>query len=109
RIENTLPAAEAAIARGFAIECDIQLSADDRVIVFHDDTLDRLTSATGDIAKHSLAEIRAARFRAGDAVIPTLEDLLDLVDGRVPLIVEFKSRFAGDRRLAAVAGAVLAG
>ena len=45
-IENTLAAAEAAIAAGFAIECDVQMSADEEIFVFHDDTLDRLTDAT---------------------------------------------------------------
>ncbi len=47
RIENTLPAAEAAIAHNFAIECDLQATADGRVVVFHDDVLDRLTEPTG--------------------------------------------------------------
>ena len=50
RIENTLPAAEAAIAHDFAIECDLQPTADGRVVVFHDDTLDRLTEAQGPVA-----------------------------------------------------------
>ena len=109
RIENTLAAAEAAMAKNFAIECDVQLTADDRVIVFHDDTLDRLTKAHGDVARKTLAEIRAARFRSGDATIPTLEDLLDLVQGRVPLVIELKSRFTGDRRLEAAAADVLLG
>ena len=56
-IENTLRAAEAAIAGGFAIECDIQLSADGEAIVFHDETLDRLTDATGPLSALSAAEI----------------------------------------------------
>jgi glycerophosphoryl diester phosphodiesterase len=109
RIENTLPAAEAAIAHNFAIECDLQLTADGAVVVFHDDTLDRLTRASGPVASKALAEIRAVRFRDGDATIPTLEELLDLVDGRVPLVIEMKSAFAGDRRLEAAASSILLG
>jgi glycerophosphoryl diester phosphodiesterase len=108
RVENTLPAAEAAMAKNFAIECDVQRTADDRVVVFHDDTLDRLTNLAGDVERKSLAELRAARFKDGDATIPTLDELLDLVDGRVPLVVEFKSTFRGDRRLEAAASASLA-
>ena len=99
RIENTLPAAEAAIAHTFAIECDLQPTADGRVVVFHDDTLDRLTEATGPVGARTLAELRAIRLRDSDAGIPTLEELLDLVDGRVPLVIELKSRWDGDRRL----------
>lgn len=107
RIENTLPAAEAAIAKGFAIECDLQLTADRQVVVFHDDTLDRLTTSSGDVAGKSLSEIRAARFRSGDGTIPTLSDLLDLVNGKVPLVTELKSRWTGERALEAAAAAIL--
>ncbi|HVY20158.1 MAG TPA: glycerophosphodiester phosphodiesterase family protein [Bauldia sp.] len=108
RVENTLPAAEAAIAHNFAIECDLQRTADDRVVVFHDDTLDRLTAGTGLVERKSLAELRATSFRDSDAKIPTLEELLDLVDGRVGLVIELKSAFAGDRRLEAATAAILA-
>lgn len=108
RIENTLPAAEAAIQHNFSIECDLQRTSDDRVVVFHDDTLDRLTNMTGPVERKPLAELRAATFRDGNAKIPTLEELLDLVDGRVPLVIEMKSSFTGDRRLEAAATAILA-
>ncbi len=99
RIENTLPAAEAAIAHDFAIECDLQVTADGRVVVFHDDALDRLTEAAGPVATRTLAELRTIRLTDTDAGIPTLEELLDLVDGRVPLVIELKSQWDGNRRL----------
>jgi glycerophosphoryl diester phosphodiesterase len=108
RIENTLPAAEAAIAHNFAIECDLQPTADGRVVVFHDDELDRLTEATGPVGTRTLAELRALRLRDTDALIPTLEDLLDVVDGRVPLIIELKSLFDGNRRLERAVAPILA-
>lgn len=108
RLENTLPAAEAAIARAFAIECDIQLTADERVVVFHDDTLDRLMRATGPVRDKTLGELRSLRFHESDGHVPTLDDLIELIDGRVPLIVEFKSRFDGDRRLEAAAAPIIA-
>ncbi len=99
RIENTLPAAEAAIAHDFAIECDLQPTADGRIVVFHDDRLDRLAEAEGPVSALSLADLRRVRLRDSDAGIPTLEELLDLVDGRVPLVIELKSQWNGDRRL----------
>ena len=108
RIENTLPAAEAAIAHDFAIECDLQLTADGRVVVFHDDTLDRLSEAEGPVGTRTLADLRAVRLTDSDAGIPTLEELLDLVDGRVPLVIELKSRFDGDRRLEQAVAPILA-
>ena len=95
RVENTLPALEAAVRRAFAIECDVRLSAGGAVVVFHDETLDRLTEATGRVAQLTLAELRKARFRLGDARIPTLAELLDVVKGSVPLVVELKSEAAG--------------
>ena len=58
-IENTLGAAEAAIAGGFAIECDVQVSSDGEAFVLHDETLDRLTGALGAVSAKSAAEIEA--------------------------------------------------
>lgn len=108
RIENTLPAAEAAIARGFAVECDLQLTRDDVAIVFHDDELDRLTEATGPVAARTLAEIKAIPLKGTDARVPTLEELLATVAGRVPLFAEFKSAFNRNRRLEQAAAPRLA-
>ncbi len=108
RIENTLPAAEAAIARNFAIECDVQLTADGRVVVFHDDTLERLSEAEGPVGARTLAELRAIRLHDSDAGIPTLEELLDLVDGRVPLVIELKSQWTGNRQLEKAVAPILA-
>jgi glycerophosphoryl diester phosphodiesterase len=99
-IENTLEAAEAAVARGFAIECDVQLSADGEAMVFHDLTLDRLTEAKGAVKTKTAKALAAARFKAGGAKIPSFRQLLDAVAGRVPIICEIKSEFDGDERLA---------
>jgi glycerophosphoryl diester phosphodiesterase len=108
RIENTIPAAEAAIARGFAIECDLQLTKDDVAIVFHDDTLDRLTEATGPVKARTLAELKAIPLRGTGARIPTLDELLAAIGGRVPVFAEFKSGFDGNRRLEQIAAPRLA-
>ena len=95
-IENTIRAAEAAIAAGFAIECDIQLSLDGEAIVFHDETLDRLTDATGLLSTLSAAEIAKIRIKGSGEPPPTFAALLATVAGRTPIICELKSRFDGD-------------
>ncbi|MCB1502357.1 MAG: glycerophosphodiester phosphodiesterase [Bauldia sp.] len=108
RIENTIAAAEAAIARGFAVECDLQLTRDDVAIVFHDDTLDRLTATTGRVSTMTLAALKAIPLAGTTATIPTLEEFLATIAGRVPLFVEFKSTFDRNRRLEEVAAPALA-
>jgi glycerophosphoryl diester phosphodiesterase len=107
-IENMPAAAAAAIAGNFAIECDIQLSADGEAMVHHDDTLDRLTDGSGALAGKTSAELKQAAFRGTAERMMTLADLCALVAGRVPLLIEVKSRFDGDRRLIARMAEVLA-
>jgi glycerophosphoryl diester phosphodiesterase len=100
-IENTVSAAEAAIARGFPIELDVQLTADNEAIVFHDFELDRLTGQTGLIVERTLADlsrIDIADAKGGDK-IPSFKDYLAKIAGRTPLVIEIKSKFNGDMRL----------
>jgi glycerophosphoryl diester phosphodiesterase len=99
RVENTLGAAEAAIAAGFAIECDVQLSADGEAIVFHDATLDRLCEASGALGGLTVAQIKAAPFRLSSERAPTLPEFLACVRSRTPVVCEIKSAFDGDFRL----------
>jgi len=98
-IENMPAAARAAVAGNFAIECDIQLSADGEAMVHHDHELGRLTEGSGPVADKTAAELKALRFKATDEQMMTLGDLCALVAGKVPLVVEVKSHFNGDRRL----------
>ena len=91
-IENTLPAFAAACENGYGMELDIQFSRDMQVVVFHDDTLKRLTGDPRRVSACTLEELRA--FPLGgveDARIPTLREVLDLVNGRTPLLIELKS------------------
>ena len=99
-VENTASAAEAAIARGFTIECDVQRTADDDAVVFHDFMLERLTG-DGHGAMAALTAEEAARLTLRDTTdrVMRLDDFLSLVGGQVPLIVEVKSAFDGDMRL----------
>jgi glycerophosphoryl diester phosphodiesterase len=107
RIENSLGAAAAAVERGFGIEVDVRLTADERVVVFHDEMLDRLTNTAGPIAGRNLAELRGMRLGGSGERIPSLEELLEAVAGRVPLVIELKSLWNGDARLAQRATALL--
>ncbi|MFV0279500.1 MAG: glycerophosphodiester phosphodiesterase family protein [Rhodoblastus sp.] len=100
RIENSPAAARAAIAGGFAIECDVQLSADGQAMVFHDFDLDRLTAQNGPVRRKSAADLAGIALSGSHDRIPALPDFLTLIDARVPLIVEIKSAFDGDLRLA---------
>jgi glycerophosphoryl diester phosphodiesterase len=105
-IENTLRAADAAIAGGFAIECDLQLSADGEAIVFHDETLERLTDAAGPVSDLSAAEIAKVRIKGSGEPPPVFAAFLDTVAGRTPIVCELKSRFKGDWRIADRAAAL---
>jgi glycerophosphoryl diester phosphodiesterase len=86
--ENSLLAFAAALELGAGIECDLRLTADDRILVFHDQETWRMCSSHLMIGKSTHAEL--SRLRVGDGPIPTLESLLALVDGRVPLLLEIK-------------------
>ena len=107
-IENTVLAAQAAIARGFAIECDVQLTADGEAVVFHDATTGRLLATDTVVARSSAASLAALPFKSGADHVPTLAHFLATIGGRVPLICEIKSLFDGDMRLTDRALAVAA-
>lgn len=90
RPENSLAAAEAAVNAGFAIECDLHPAADGVPVVFHDDDLARLTGQAGCVRDRTSRELAAARLAGTAEHVPTLMELLDLVAGRVPLVIELK-------------------
>jgi glycerophosphoryl diester phosphodiesterase len=86
--ENSLVAFAAALELGAGIECDLRLTADDQIVVFHDADAWRLCASPLLIGRSTLAEI--GRLRLGEGPIPTLASLLHLVAGRVPLLLEVK-------------------
>lgn len=100
RPENTLAAARAAVAGGFSIECDVQLSADGEAMVFHDSALGRLTEASDPVGETDAAALGRLTVAGSAERIPTLPDFLAAVAGAVPVVVEIKSAFDGDLRLA---------
>lgn len=89
-VENTLEAFKKAINKGYAIELDLRITKDNKVVVFHDDTLDRLSSKKGKIEDLTLDEIKNIQL-INKASIPTFEEVLELVNGKVPLLIELKS------------------
>jgi glycerophosphoryl diester phosphodiesterase len=107
-IENMPGAAQAAISGNFGIECDIQLTSDGEAMVHHDDALGRLTEGSGALLGKTAAELKAVKFRDTPERMMTLGDLCALIGGRVPLVIEVKSHFDGDRKLVARMAEVLA-
>jgi glycerophosphoryl diester phosphodiesterase len=106
-IENTASAFQAAIDGGFAIETDVQISADGEAMVHHDFALGRLTLGSRQLAAMTAAGLKEVPFKATSDRIMTLGELCDLVAGRVPLVIELKSRFDDDMTLVARAAEVL--
>lgn len=107
-VENMPGAVQAAIAGNFSIEVDIQLSADSEAMVHHDHALGRLTEATGPLVEKTATELKALTFKDTAERMMSLSDLCALVGGRVPLVIELKSRFDRDRKLVKRMAEVLA-
>lgn len=95
-IENTAVAIAAAAEAGYGIEVDLRIAADGTVMVFHDATLDRLTAATGPLVARTAASLKKIAITGTDARMLTLPELLELVGGRVPLLLEVKSHWGDD-------------
>lgn len=108
RWENTLSAFEAAAQAGYAIECDVRLTSDGIPVVFHDSELKRLTGRDGHVHEHTAAGMRSFAIGGTADRVPTVDDMLDLVDGRVPLVIELKGTMGHDDGLVAAVGERLA-
>ncbi|WP_305987013.1 glycerophosphodiester phosphodiesterase family protein [Roseibium sp. MMSF_3544] len=95
-MENTPTAISRAIEKNFAIEVDLQETADGEALVFHDYTLDRLAEGTGRVIDFPSSELVQIHMKTGTDSLWLLQDLLDLVDGKVPLVIEIKSLMRRD-------------
>ena len=91
-VENSRAAAEAAIAAGYGIELDVQMTADGEAVVFHDDAMPRLTGEPGLVRDYSVAALGRIGLKDGAETVPTFAEFLALVAGRVPLLVEVKDQ-----------------
>ena len=93
--ENSLPAFRRAVENGYAVEFDVHLTSDDVLIVFHDDDLKRMCGVDKKTDSCTLAELREQRLSGGDEVIPTFEEVLSVIDGKVPILLEIKKSKVG--------------
>ena len=94
-IENSPAAIDRAVRAGYGIEIDLQLSADGVPMVFHDDTLDRLTAARGPVRDRTAQDLGDIRLSGTEDRIPTLREVLNRIAGRVPLLIELKDQSGG--------------
>lgn len=92
RTENSRAAVEAAVAAGYGIEVDVQLTADGEAMVFHDEDLARLTEEAGLVRDRTAAELATIPLKGGGGTIPRLREVLEAVNGRVPLLIEVKDQ-----------------
>lgn len=99
-IENTESAFANTIKHGYAIECDLQLTADGEAVVFHDDTLERLTDSKGPVKALSTRALTRVKFLGSADRMQTLGELLEQVAGRATLVIELKSHWDDDFTLA---------
>ena len=88
--ENSLSAFRRAVEEGFGVELDVRLSKDGELVVFHDSTLRRMCGVDKRVNELTLAELRECRLANTDDTVPTLREVFDLVDGRIPLLIEIK-------------------
>lgn len=108
RAENSMSAFRAAVDAGYGIELDIRLSGDGKLVVFHDDTLDRVCGREGNVIDFTAEELATFKLNGTDDGVPLFSDVLALVDGKVPLLVEIKEN-AGDSAVSLAACEMLKG
>ena len=89
--ENSMAAFRRAVERGYGIELDVQLTSDGIPVIFHDPDLDRACGVHGLVREHTFEELQKLRLFGSGERIPALKDFLEMVDGKAPLIVEYKS------------------
>ena len=92
KAENSLSAFAAAVECGYGIELDVRLSKDGELVVFHDDTLDRMTEARGRVDSFTAEELSRLHLGGTGDGVPTFREVLKIVDGKVPLLVEMKEQ-----------------
>ena len=107
--ENSLAAFDLACKEGYGIEFDVHITSDEKLVVFHDDTLSRMCGVDGKTEEKTLAELQALTLADTEEHIPSLEETLALIDGRAPLIIEIKGEKINDARVCDLTAKMLAG
>ena len=88
--ENSMAAFRRAVDKGYGIELDVHLTADNQLVVFHDDTLTRMCGMNKKISSFLYSDLMQLRLLGTEEGIPLFKDVLELIDGKVPLIIELK-------------------
>ena len=88
--ENSLLAFKKAVDAGYGIELDVQLSKDNQLVVFHDASLKRMCGVDGKVWEYTLEELQQMKLADSEQTIPTFQEFLKIVDGKVPFILEYK-------------------
>jgi glycerophosphoryl diester phosphodiesterase len=107
--ENCIAGFEAAIAAGYGIELDVQETADSQPVVFHDYTLERLTDESGAVIQRRLGDLEMIPLKGSNQRIASLAEVLKMVDGRTPILIEVKTRKRRPGPFEAAVAAVVAG
>lgn len=107
RVENSESAFAAAIDHNYAIECDVQLTADGEAVVFHDDTVERVLDGVGAVRDFTTAQLKNMAFKQGNDRVQTLHELAEQTMGRATLVIELKSLWNHDLNLVTRAVAVM--
>jgi len=102
-IENSISAAKSAIEKGYSIECDVRITSDNDLIVFHDNNISRLTGVDGVVSEMKSDQLRKINLIGSIETIPNFSQFLDCIHGQVPLICELKSDFNSNNRVAQIA------
>ena len=90
--ENSRAAIKAAIQKGYGVEIDLQLSADGQAMVFHDEEMARMTGMRGGIREYTAEFLSGIYLKDGSEQIPLFTEVLDIVDGQIPLLIELKDQ-----------------
>ena len=88
--ENSIKSFKAAINKKYVIEFDVHLTKDKKIVVFHDMNLDRMTKEKGNIKDYTLSELQKIKLLDTNYTIPSLDEVLTLIDGKVPILIELK-------------------
>ena len=102
-IENSIKAAESAIDKGYSIECDVRITSDNDLVVFHDSNISRLTGVDGVVSEMKSNQLRKINLIGSNETIPNFSQFLDCIRGQVPLICELKSDFNSNNLVAQIA------
>ncbi len=107
--ENSLAAFDLACKKGYGIEFDVHITSDEKLVVFHDDTLERMCKVEEKTEEKTLAELQALTLAGTQEHIPSLEETLALINGRAPLIIEIKGTKISDTRVCELTAKMLEG